>query len=69
MRLNSPRSAASSVVAPIHAPAADQGSARTAKERLLHTLSRERHQCRPNETDTPLLRRLLSQEPDEGFAV
>ncbi len=69
MRLNSPRSAASSAATPIHEPAADQGSARTARERLLHTLARERHQRRPAEADTPLLRHLLSQEPEEGFAV
>jgi hypothetical protein len=69
MRLNLPRSVTSSAAAPIHETAAGQGSARTARERLLHTLSRERHQCRPADTDTPLLRRLLNQEPDEGCAL
>jgi hypothetical protein len=69
MRLNALRAAAASSTGPVREPAADQGSARTAKERLLHTLTRERHQCRPAEADAPLLRHLLNQEPDEGFAV
>lgn len=45
------------------------GSARTARERLLHTLASERRQRRLADADAPLLLHLLNQDPGEGATV